>query len=54
MSPNILLTSQYKLCKCEKCSNASKKKYNTFYHIHSTTHVLNILYESGSLYNCLK
>ena len=50
MSPNILLASQYKLCKCEKCSNASKKKYNTFNHIHSTTHVLNILYESGSLY----
>ena len=50
MSPNILLTTPYKLCKCEQCYNASKEKYNTFNHMHTTTHVLNVIYESGSLY----
>jgi len=46
MSPSILLATQYKLCKCEECT---KKRYNTYNRIHNTKHVLNMIYESGSL-----
>ena len=47
MSPGIILATQYyKLCKCEKCN---KKDYNIYNRIQNTKHVLNMIYESGSL-----